>query len=107
MEYIGKVKNDKKLLMNKSGIVIFGAGNELNKLLYKLDEMHVKQQIICICDNDPKRQGKENSGIKIVSPDHAFSHFMDASYIAYNQFRLEICEQLLASGIERIHLIID
>lgn len=107
MEYIGKIKNDKKLLQNKNGIVIFGAGNDLGKLLYKLNELHVKERVICICDNNPERQGKENLGIKIVNPEYAFSHYADSSYIAYNKFRLEICKQLVTSGIERIHLISD
>lgn len=107
MEYIGKLKNDKKLVTNKNGIIIFGAGNELGKVLHKLDEMHVKEQVKCICDNNPERQGKETSEIEIVSPEYAFSHYSDSSYIVYNQYRLEICEQLVMSDIKRIHLIID
>lgn len=105
MEYIGRIENDKKLHMNEMGIVIFGAGKNLEKVLDKLEKIHEKNKVICVCDNDVKKQGREINGIEIVSPDYALRHYSGAVYIVYNQFCIEICRQLTEQGIERIHLI--
>jgi FlaA1/EpsC-like NDP-sugar epimerase len=105
MEYIGRIENDNKLHMNETGIVIFGAGKDLEKLLDKLEKMHEKDKITCICDNNPAKQGKEVRGIKIVSPDYALRYYSNAAYIVYNKFCIEICRQLAGQRIEKIHLI--
>jgi len=105
MEYIGRIENDKKLHINETGIAIFGAGKELEKLLDKLEQMHVKNKVICVCDNNLEKQGREVKGIKIVSPGYAFRCYGSAAYIVYNRFSMEICRQLAAQGINKIHLI--
>lgn len=107
MEYIGRIEKDQKLCMNENGIIIFGAGERLESLLEKLEKLCIKDRVVCICDNHLEKHGKELEGIKIVSPDYAFSHYENSSYIAYNQFRLEICRQLVDRKIQRIHLIRD
>lgn len=105
MEYIGRIKNDRKLYANEVDIVIFGAGKDLAKILDKLEKLNVKENVICACDNDTKKQGKTINGIEIVSLDYALSRYTNAVYIVYNQFCIEICRQLAEQGIERIHLI--
>ena len=107
MEYIGKIEHDQKLCMGENGIVIFGAGGQLENLLNKLENLHVRDKVVCICDNNPEKCGKEMEGIKIVGPEYAFSHYGDYLYIVYNQFRLEICRKLADRKIQRIHLIRD
>lgn len=105
MEYIGRIENDKKLYIEEHGIIVFGAGRGLEKLLDKFEEMHMKDRIICICDNNYEKQGKEINGIKIVNPQYAFNHYRNSDYIVYNQFCIEICMQLLEEGIKKVHLI--
>lgn len=103
MEYIGRIEKDQKLYKNKNGIVIFGAGKKLSQLLNKIE----KRKVICICDNDLKKQRKEIEGITIVSPGYAFKFYNNATYIVYNQYCMEISRQLVLQGIEKIHLIRD
>lgn len=105
MEYIGRVENDRKLHMNETDIVVYGAGNELENLLNKLEKMHTKSKVACICDQNPEKQGKKVKGIEIVGPEYALNHYVDAAYIVYNRFSMEICRQLKEQGIEKIHLI--
>ncbi len=105
MEYIGRLENDRKLQSSEACIVIFGAGKEFVKILDKLEKSNLKKNVICICDNDVKKQGKEISGIQIVSLDYALRYYKNAIYIVYNQFCIEICKQLSEQGIDRIHLI--
>lgn len=107
MEYIGRIECDRKLWENKEGIVIFGAGRKLEELLDRLAGVHVGDKVVCICDNNCGKQGKEIAGIRIVSPEYAFSHHVGAAYLVYNQFWPEICRQLAERGIKRIHLIRD
>lgn len=105
MEYIGKLEDDKKLYQNKKGIVIFGAGKELCRLLGKMEESEIQDRILCICDNDPQRQGGKMAGIAVVSPEYAFIHYNEAVYIVYNRFCAEISRQLVKMGIKNIHLL--
>ena len=55
MEYIGKIEHDQKLCMGENGIVIFGAGGQLENLLNKLENLHVRDKVVCICDNNPEK----------------------------------------------------
>lgn len=105
MEYIGKIENDRKLLINEEGIVIFGAGRELEWLLDRIEEMKIKNKLLCICDNAKEQQGRKVEGIKVVTPEKAFQSYKNAIYIVYNRFCVEISEQLVEKAIERIHLI--
>lgn len=105
MEYIGKIENDKKLFENKEGIVIFGAGEKLKHLLCRLNELQVKDKVVCICDNNCEKQGQEIEGIEVYEPEEAFRRYKKEMYIVYNQYSLEICQQLVKANINRIHLI--
>lgn len=105
MEYIGKIENDKKLYRDTQGIIVFGAGNSIDKLLNELEKMHLKGRVKYICDNNCEKQGKEISGIKIVNPQYVFNYYRNSDYIVYNQFCVEICKQLLEEGIKKVHLI--
>lgn len=105
MEYIGRIAHDKFIQDGQDKIVIFGAGNELKKLLGDITAVKAEGRIACICDNNPKKQGKQIFGINICSPDEAASIYGDAVYIVYNQFCREICEQLVKRGITKIHLL--
>lgn len=104
VEYIGRLQND-RLLKDKKQIVIFGAGKGLDWLLEQLQKLGVKDKVFCICDNNPKEQGRRIEGIEIVSPAYAFSSCNKGSYLVYNRFWREICGQLKEEGIEKIHLI--
>lgn len=105
MEYIGRLENDRKLYADEVGIVIFGAGKDLGKILDKLEKLNIKKKVLCACDNDIEKQGKKIMGIEIVSPDYVLIHYSNATYIVYNQFCIEICRQLTEQGIKKIHLI--
>lgn len=105
MEYIGKIENDQKLCEDNEDIVIFGAGEGLNGLLAKLEKMQVRDRIVCICDNNCEKQGQEISGLKVYKPEYVFHTHSSASYIVYNRFCIEICNQLVKEGINKIHLI--
>lgn len=105
MEYIGRIENDKKLLEDRNGIVIFGAGNDLEKFLDKFKTLGIRDRIICVCDNNCAKQGIEVLGLEIVSPEQAFFNYADAQYVVYNRYCVEICEQLAKEHIENVHLI--
>ncbi len=105
MEYIGKIEFDKKLCEDKESIVIFGAGQGLKNILNRLDEMNLQDRIVCVCDNSCEKQGQEVYGLKVYNPEDVFQTHRSASYIVYNQFCIEICNQLIKEGINKIHLI--
>lgn len=105
MEYIGKIENDQKLCEDKEDIVIFGAGEGLKDLLTKLEAMQVRDRVICICDNSYEKQGQEISGLKVYEPEYVFHTYNNALYIVYNRFCIEICNQLVKAGIDKIHLV--
>lgn len=105
MEYIGKIENDKKLFENEEGIVIFGAGEKLKDLLLQIGELHIKDKVVCICDNSCKKQGQKIEGIEVCRPGDVFKRYKKEMYIVYNQYSLEICQQLIKENIDKIHLI--
>ncbi len=105
MEFIGRIKNDIKLYESDIKIVLFGAGNGLDELLNILNDMNIRERVVCICDNDLKKQGNNVEGLRVNSLEYTSQHYGDAIYIVYNKFCIEICKQLLKNNIKKIHLI--
>lgn len=89
--------------VRKAGkIVIFGAGRGGLQAMRHLDRMKDKE-IICFADNDPKKQGTEFQGKRIIGPGEILSHAPDMVIIA-SMYADEIYPQLRKLGLndERI-----
>ena len=105
MKYIGRIEKDISLCEKNEKMVVFGAGKGLKRLLDKLEQLQIKDRVVCICDNNPEKQEKKISGIRVVSLDYALKNYRYENYIVYNQFCVEICRQLISNGVQKIHLI--
>lgn len=104
MIYIGSLDYDVQL-RDTDGIIIFGGGSMLSQLLNKLEQLDLRRNIVAICDNNIDVQGKELLGISVLGPDDIFRQYKGLDFIVYNQYFMEICEQLHTNHITRIHLI--
>ena len=104
MVYIGNLDYDEHI-KKAEGIIIFGGGSMLPHLLKKMEQHNLIEKIIAICDNNKDMQGKEISGIPVLAPDDACKKYMNLDFIVYNQYFMEICEQLYKNCITQIHLI--
>lgn len=84
-------------------IIIFGTG-----LFYQnRKNFFQKQQIICLADNDPAKQGKTIDGIKVIAPIKI--KYMDYDYICIMtrpDYAAQIRKQLEISGI-KLEKVID
>lgn len=104
MVYIGSLDYDEQIKETK-GIIIFGGGSMLTRLLERLEQMNLQERIIAICDNNVSMQEKEITGIPVLSPVQAYKKYENMDFIVYNRYFMEICEQLQKNDIPRIHLI--
>lgn len=104
MMYIGGLKFDDEI-KKAEGIIVFGGGSMLPYLLKKMKQLNIAERIVAICDNNIAIQGKEVSGVPIMSPKFVCENYREFDFIVYNQYYMEICEQLHRNHIEKIHLI--
>ncbi len=104
MVYIGSLDYDEQI-KKASEIVIFGGGSMLPYLLKKMRQLNLVEKITAICDNNVDMQGKEILGIPVLAPDDVCNKNRNLDFIVYNQYFMEICEQLYKNQIVKIHLI--
>jgi O-methyltransferase len=78
-------------------IVLFGAGSGLADFLSVLPD-HV--EVVCLCDNDPKKQGKVASGHHILAPDVLETSAFDFVVVTTRSGEV-IRRQLVARGVPR------
>ncbi len=105
MIYIGSLNYDEQLRKAK-GIIIFGGGSMLGRLLERMEQMKLADKIVAVCDNSISLQKQgEISAIPVLSPDYACEKYRDMDFIVYNRYFMEICEQLQKCCVTRTHLI--
>lgn len=104
MTYIGSLEYDEQI-KHAAGVIIFGGGFMLQHLLNKMKELHLEDKVIAVCDNNTAMHGEKVFGIPVWAPDEAFQKYRDTDFIVYNNYFLEICNQLLENNIKKIHLI--
>lgn len=104
MVYIGNLDYDEHI-KKAEGIIIFGGGSMLPHLLKKMEQNDLIEKVIAICDNNAAMHGKEISGIPVLAPDNVCKEYNNCDFIVYNQYFMEICEQLCKNHITKIHLI--
>ena len=102
--YIGSLEYDESIKKAEK-IIIFGGGSMLIRLFKQLEHLDLMEKIVAICDNDIAMQGKEVQGILVLEPRYACQKYKDGDYIVYNQYFMEICEQLRENHISKIHLV--
>ncbi len=104
MEYIGDLRNDKRL-KEASDIVIFGGGMMLPVLLDNMNQLHLRDRVVAVCDNNQKMHGKTIYGIPMYGLEYVKHNYKNATYIVYNKYFVEICKQLVENHIDKIHLL--
>lgn len=104
MVFIGSLEYDEQI-QEAAGIVIYGGGRMLPHLLAKMEQLGLLGKIKAISDVNTAIQGKRMVGIPVLSPKDVCKRYRDSDFIVYNQYFMEICEQLNAEGIKRVHLI--
>ena len=82
-------------------MVIFGAST-LGKAAYEMYK--VSHKIICFCDNDKNKWGKDINGVRIVSPDSLNMLNKDFEVLIASMYYEEIIQQLINIGIEKYKL---
>lgn len=85
---------------NKRPIIFFGAGFALKRILLKFEER--KLNIVCICDNDPSKQGRyfENR-YPVLSLENGMRRFSDALYVITSPLYFEEIRIHLEESIEK------
>lgn len=104
MVYIGSLDYDEQI-KKAAGIIIFGCGSMLPYLLKKMEQLNLQEKIKAICDNNVSMQGAQISGIPVLAPNYVCKEYGDLDFLVYNQYFMEICEQLQQNHIARVHLI--
>lgn len=73
VEEINKINNSIKDRIEKNGVVLFGSGNLGKKILTFFTSKKVN--VLCIVDNDLRKQGQKVNEVEILSPSEAFSRY--------------------------------
>jgi len=87
--------------METKNIILFGTGATGRFILR--DMQAIGTQPLAFADNDPKRQGKEINGIKVLSPDDCKKAYPDAEWIAavmHTEYMPQILEQIASMGVK-------
>lgn len=95
----------KEVLIGKK-IVIFGVGDIGQNLLQRLSH-YATCEILCFCDNNPCKQGGQERGKYILSPQEAVDRYADAYFvITVINHTVAVTEQLLDMGVPQEQIII-
>jgi len=73
VEEINKSNNSIKDRIEKNGVVLFGSGNLGKKILTFFTSKKIN--VLCIVDNDLRKQGQKVNEVEILSPSEAFSRY--------------------------------
>ena len=103
MEFIGNINFDDKLYQSCQ-IVVCGAGKMLPDLLNTLSQMGLLGRVVAICDNNYEFWGKKIDEIQIDSYERIIEQYLEADFIVYNRFSLEIYDQI-QKHVKKVHLI--
>lgn len=103
MEFIGKIEDDSKLLLEDK-IVIYGAGTIGKRLVRALDGKGCKEKIVAFCDSNQKIWGKKEEGIQVMSLKETVEKYPDAAYLIGSCCVRQIAETLIEAGIDKIHI---
>lgn len=106
IEYIGRLKDDERLLRTDGKIAIFGAGVRGQRLYQELKVYGKGEAVICFIDNDKTKQGSSIEGRQIVSVEQSKDRKPDIILVS-SIWEKEIIEQLVQCGIESIHWIVN
>lgn len=106
MEYIGKLKEDKKLLQQSKKIAVFGAGVRGKKVYRELKVYGKEEEVICFVDNDRTKQGSFIEGRPVISVEQIQE--LNPEMIVVNSiWEKEVIEQLICGGAQGIHWIVN
>lgn len=106
VEYIGRLKDDKRLLMESKKIAIFGVGVRGKKLYRELKAYGKEEAVVCFIDNDEEKQGSRIESRQVISVEQIKEREPDAILVS-SIWEKEIIEQLIQCGIGNIHWIVD
>lgn len=106
VEYIGKLKEDKKLLQNSKRIAIFGAGIRGQRIYQELKAYGKEKTFLCFIDNNKEKQGKCLEKKPIISVEQ-IQELKPEIILVNSIWEKEIIEQLIWAGVKGIHWIID
>ena len=66
--------------MNK--VIVFGAGEGFAN---KKEIIESRYKVLALCDNDREKQGREISGLKVISPNKLKEYDFDSIIILFEQ----------------------
>lgn len=91
---------ERKKCNEYKNVVIFSAGKRGITCYEELQLLNINN-ILCFCDNDISKQGKEISGLKVLSPEEIIDKKINILFIIATQVKYkEIYQQLQCLGIE-------
>lgn len=88
-----------------SKVVVYGTGWFCQRIIEKKGKKFL-DKVICFCDSNLEKHGREYFGKRIISPDQLGEVLYDAVVIASPKYGKEIEETLLLSGINQERIII-
>lgn len=106
MEYIGNILYDKKLLEENRKIIIFGAGVSGRMIFDYLDLNGVKDRILCFCDSDKNKAGKNIAGISIYETEDILKKYPREDYLIAGKYCKEMYGILKRNDIDKVHIFI-
>ncbi len=106
VEYIGKLKSDKKLLQGSKKIAVFGAGVRGERVYRELTAYGKGNEVICFVDNDKIKQGSYIEGKPVISVGQ-IQEAKPEIIIVNSVWEKEIIEQMIRRGVRGIHWIVN
>lgn len=107
IEYIGRLKDDRKILEMEIPVVIWGAGYYGQELCSQLSVLKMKHRIAAFGDNDTSKCGENIDNILTMSAKDVkeMQHMNQCRILVKGKYDFEICRDLIKEGFRYIHLI--
>ncbi len=101
-KYYSQIMTEKKSLVDviqhvgNSSMILFGSG-KLGKFIHAQFLYRDYKNIVAYCDNNCSMYGKQQYGIRILSPEQAVIEFPDIKYVIANKYYAEEMRKQLVS----------
>lgn len=106
IKYIGDILYDEHLFTRDIKIVIFGAGRYGKRVLEYLEQMGVKDRVICFCDSNSSLGNVDIMGIPVWKNIEVCKEYPNADYLISGKFAREMYDFLKENLIDRIHILL-
>lgn len=106
--YVGNIERDMRLIDGEKHIVVWGCGFWGKCLYDDLKLLNLHERIVAYGDNDLSKAGQVIHGVPVLSKSDIMKQYKkeDLVILVKNAHDLEICNDLMESGFNEIHLLV-